>query len=199
VEAITWIHDILHKQKITPLPGTQDYLQIFVAGSAGMRNGGLWMSGDQKAIGTRFTQEAVAMPKGPAGVIGMFHNFDQMAMSAKSKFPDESWKLLAYLCGKEHGIRLGLAEGGGAATPGARRDVYGSDELVQAVPSIKLFSQHMETAVTQWYAANLQTGKVWNTVKQALDKILLNPNPPAASDFKEANATVQSVLDEPKL
>jgi ABC-type glycerol-3-phosphate transport system substrate-binding protein len=199
VAAITWYHDILHKHKITPLPGSQDYLQIFVAGTAGMRNGGLWMSGDQTAIGTRFRQEAVSMPKGPGGALGMFHNFDQMAMNAKSKAPDASWALLSYLCGKEHGIRLGLAEGGGAATPGARKDVYGSEQLISAVPSIKLFSAHMETAVAQWYAANLQTNKAWTTFKQALDKILLNPNPPTANDFKEANATVQSVLDEPRL
>ena len=43
-----------------------------------------------------------------------------MTSNAKSKFPNEAWTLQMYMCGKEHGIRLGLREGGGAGTPGIR-------------------------------------------------------------------------------
>ncbi len=198
IAAVTWLHDIIHKHKITPLPGAQDYVQVFVTGKAGMRNGGLWQSGDQLAIGTKFTQAGVSMPKGPGGTIPMIYNHDQMAMGAKTKYPDESWKLLAYFCGKEQGIRLGMAEGGGASTPGIRKDVYGSDELAKAVPSIKWYAQHLAQAEPMWYTANLQTGKVWTTIKQVLDKILLDPKPPAKADFEEANKIVQGVLDEPR-
>jgi multiple sugar transport system substrate-binding protein len=199
VAAITWIHDILHKHKICPLPGTLDYGQIFTSGTGAMRNGELPQHTLQAAIGDRFTMWHAEMPKGPGGKIPVFYNHDQMAMSAKTKFTDESWKLLAYLCGKEMGIRLGMSEGGGAGTPGIRRDVYGSDELKKAVPAFEMFAKHLEVAETHWYAANLQTLKVWTTIQNALDKFLLNPAPPKTADFNEANEQVQAVLDEPKL
>ena len=199
VAAITWLHDSLHKWKICPLPGGQGYPQVFFAGAAAMRNGGLFNSGDQAAIGDKFTQVAVSMPKGPSGKVGLWHNFDQMALSAKTKTPNEAWKCLEYFCGKEMGIRLGLSEGGGASTPGLRRDVYGSDELKKAVPSIEMFLQQLQDGDAMWYAANFQTGVVWTTIGQALDKIFLNATPPSAADFKAANAIVQAKLDEPRL
>jgi multiple sugar transport system substrate-binding protein len=199
VAAITWLHDSLHKWKICPLPGGQGYGQIFIAGAAAMRNGGLFNSGDQAAIGDRFTQVAVSMPKGPTGKVGLWHNFDQMALSAKTRTPNEAWKCLEYFCSKEMGIRLGLSEGGGASTPGLRRDVYGSDELKKAVPPIDMFLQQLLEGDAMWYAANFQTGVLWTTIGQALDKIILNPTPPTAADFKAANAIVQAKLDEPRL
>jgi ABC-type glycerol-3-phosphate transport system substrate-binding protein len=121
----------------------------------------------------------------------------QMAMNAKTSHPDESWKLLTYMCGKEQGIVLGLSEGGGSATPGARRDVYTSDELKKAVPSIEWYAKQMEVAKPQWWAANLQTSNVWSTIGQGLSKIMLNPNPPVAADFHQLNSLAQSVLDQP--
>jgi ABC-type glycerol-3-phosphate transport system substrate-binding protein len=118
-------------------------------------------------------------------------------MKAKTTHPQESWTLLAYMCGKEQGIRLGLSEGGGSSTPGARRDVYTSDEMKKAVPSMDLYAKQMEDAKPQWWAANLQTSKVWSTIGQGLSKIMLNPNPPSAADFHQLNSLAQSVLDEP--
>lgn len=195
--AIKWLHDSLHTWKICPLPSGEDYTKVFVSGGAAMRNGGVTMSGDQAAIGSRFTQVAVPMPKGPGGVVPAWANNDQMAMKAKTNHPEESWTLLAYMCGKEQGIRLGLSEGGGSATPGARRDVYGSAELKKAVPSIEMFAKQMEDAKPQWWAANLQTSKAWSALGQALDKIMLNAAEPTSADFQDVNKVVQGVLDEP--
>jgi len=199
VEAITWIHDLIHKHKVCPLPGSIDYSQIYTSGQVAMRTAELPTHTLQQTIGNKFTQLVVSMPKGPGGKIPGFYNHDQMAMNAKTKFRDEAWKLQTYLCGKEHGIRLGLPAGGGAGTPGIRKDVWESPELEKEVPAIKVFREHLPLMETHWYAANLQTLKVWNVTKQALDKIILNPAPPKSADFQEANSMVQSVLDEPRL
>lgn len=195
--AITWLYNTLHEWKICPLPSGEDYSKIFISGDAAMQNGALVMSGNQAAIGSRFTQEVVSMPKGPGGSISSWHNNDQMALNAKTTHPDEAWVLLAYMCGKEMGIRLGLSQGGGSATPGARRDVYNSPELQKVVPSIKMFAQQMEDAKAMWWAANLQTSKVWDTIGQGLQKIMLSSKPPTDADFHELNSLAQSVLDEP--
>jgi len=199
VAALTLLHEIIHKHKVCPLPGSLDFQQIFVAGAAAMRNNYLTASGDQKAIGDRFTQWFTSMPRGPAGTLPAFYNHDQMAMNAKTKYVEEAWKALTYFCGKEHGIRLGLPEGGGATSCGMRKDVFGDPEFRKKVPVIALVAEQLPELEPHWYAANLQTLKVWNTIKQALDKIMLEPTPPKQADFDEANKAVQSVLDEPRM
>ena len=199
VAAITWLHELIHEHKVCPMPGSLDYNQIFIAGTAGMRNGGLWQSGDTLAIGDRFTQEHTSMPKGPSGQMSVFYNHDQMAMSAKTEHLDATWELLTYFCGKEQGIRLAMAEGGGAATPGIRKDVYGSAELAEAVPASAMYAEHLAVSETHWYPDNLQTFKVWTAIQQGLDKIMLEPTRPTQADFEEANDGVQSVLDEPRM
>ena len=197
--ALTVMHEFIHKHKITPLPGSLNNNEVYTSGAAAMRNGYLTMSGDQRAIGDRFTHAFTSMPRGPAGKLPGFYNHDQMVMSAKTKYVEESWKLLTYFCGKEHGIRLGLPEGGGATSCGMRRDVYGDPEFRKQVPAVAVVAEQLEELETHWYADNLQTFKVWNAIGQALDKIMLNPSPPTKADFDEANEAVQNVLDEPRM
>jgi multiple sugar transport system substrate-binding protein len=198
VAALRWIHDMLHVHKVCPLPGSLNYNEIFIAGTAAMRCGYLTMSGEQVGIGDRFTQKHIMMPDGPAGPTG-FYNHDQMAMSAKTKDVDASWKLLTYFCGKEQGIRLGLPEGGGAASCGMRRDVYGDPEFIERIPAVATVAKTLERVETHWYADNLQTFKVWNAIGQSLDAIMLEPNEPTQADFDEVNDAVQNVLDEPRM
>jgi multiple sugar transport system substrate-binding protein len=199
VQALTFMHQMIHTDKIAPLPGSLNANEVFTSGAAAMRNGYLTMSGDQKAIGDRFTQDFSSMPTGPGGSLPGFYNHDQMVMYAKTKNPDESWKLLSYFCGKEMGIRLGLPEGGGATSCGMRRDVFGDTEFRQAVPAVAVVAEQLEKLETHWYADNLQTFKVWDTIGQALDKIMLSATPPTQADFDEANKLVQGALDEPRM
>jgi ABC-type glycerol-3-phosphate transport system substrate-binding protein len=122
-----------------------------------------------------------------------------MVMNAKTKHIDESWLLLTYFCGKEHGIRLGLPEGGGATSCGMRRDVFGDPTFRAKVPAVAVVAEQLEELETHWYADNLQTFKVWDTIGQALDSIMLEPTPPTPADFDAANRLVQSALDEPRM
>ena len=199
VAALTVMHQMIHEHKISPLPGSLNANQVFTSGAAAMRNGYLTMSGDQVAIGDRFTQGFVSMPKGPGGSLPAFYNHDQMAMNAKTADLDASWKLLSYFCGKEHGIRLGLPEGGGATSCGMRRDVFGDAGFRAKVPAVAVVAKQLEEVETHWYADNLQTFKVWNAIGQALDAIMLEETPPTQADFDVANDAVQNALDEPRM
>jgi ABC-type glycerol-3-phosphate transport system substrate-binding protein len=163
-----------------------------------MRCGYLTMSGEQVGIGDRFTQKHIGMPDGPSGPTG-FYNHDQMAMNAKTKDVESSWKLLSYFCGKEQGIRLGMPEGGGAASCGMRRDVYGDPAFIERIPAVATVAKTLERVETHWYADNLQTFKVWNAIGQSLDAIMLEPREPTQADFDEVNDAVQNVLDEPRM
>jgi hypothetical protein len=121
-----------------------------------------------------------------------------MGLNAKTKFPDQGWRVLVYFTGKEHGIRLGLPDGGGSYTPGGRKDVYASPELLQRDPNFWVFSELVGQAPDNYYPANLRTQKIDSVIAQAMEKILLNEKAPAAADFAELNKTVQATLDEPR-
>jgi ABC-type glycerol-3-phosphate transport system substrate-binding protein len=199
MESVLWLHDLIHKHKVSPIPGDLDYKEVFLGGAGGFRSGGLVDWGDRIAIGDRFTLAWASMPEGPGGQIPGFYNHDQMCMNSRTENVDEAWEFLAYLCGREHGIRLGMAEGGGASSPGMRYDVWGSEELAQEVPPLPMFREHLDQLQAHWYAENLQTFKAWGVMDMEFGGMLMDPTPPTKADFDRINAAVQDVLDEPRL
>jgi hypothetical protein len=118
-----------------------------------------------------------------------------MGINGKTKQPDESWTTLTYFCGYDHGVRIGLP-GEGSWTPGGRQDVY--DEVAKKEPTLRPFAEIIKDSGPVYYTANYRTQKTVTTIKNALDKIILNPSPPKPADFKEANEVLQGVLNEPK-
>jgi len=199
VEAVTFMWKLFWTHKVTPLPGpSTNKDQIFLAQKAGLYHAASATRGLQATIGDKFTFRVEKQPKGPGNVIGMANTYDFMGLNAKTKAPDQAWKLLIYFTGKENGIRLGLPDGGGSYTPGGRKDVYASPELLQRDPNFWVFSELVNSAPDNYYPANLRTQKIEVTIQNALDKVLLNEKPPTADDFRELNKTVQATLDEPR-
>jgi multiple sugar transport system substrate-binding protein len=201
VDAITFQWKLLWTHKVMPPPvATTNRDQIFISKKAGLYHAASATRGLQATIGTQFTFRDEKQPKGPVpnGTIGMSNTYDFMGLNAKTKFPDQAWRVLVYFTGKEHGIRLGLPDGGGSYTPGGRKDVYASPELLQRDPNFWVFSELVGQAPDNYYPANLRTQKIDSVIAQAMEKILLNEKAPTAADFAELNKTVQATLDEPR-
>jgi ABC-type glycerol-3-phosphate transport system substrate-binding protein len=119
-------------------------------------------------------------------------------MYSKTKNPQEAFEVLAYFCGKEHGIRLGLAEGGGSWTCGARSDVFYSDELMKSTPNHKIFAEVTESASAAMYPANFRLNEYETALTQGMQKIMLDATPVTSAKLKELQQTLQAVLDRPK-
>ncbi len=51
--AVIWMHELIHKHKVCPVPGDLDYKQVFLSGAGGFRSGGLVDWGDRIAVGDR--------------------------------------------------------------------------------------------------------------------------------------------------
>jgi ABC-type glycerol-3-phosphate transport system substrate-binding protein len=199
VEAITYLWKLMWTHKVTPLPGPSTNLaQIFTSKKGGFFHAASATRGLQATIGDQFTFRVEKQPKGPVpdGKIGMSNTYDFMGLNAKSKAQDQSWKVLVYFTGREHGVRLGLPDGGGSYTPGGRKDVYSAPELLQRDPNFWVFSELVNQAQDNYYPANLRSAKLETVITQAMDKILLSEKAPAAADFAELNKAVQAQLDE---
>jgi hypothetical protein len=119
-------------------------------------------------------------------------------MYAKTKNPNEAFEALGYLCGKEHGIRLGLPEGGGSWTCGARQDVFFSEELMKSTPNHKVFADIIEKAEPSFYPDNFRLNEYDAAITQNYQKIMLNEQPPTAANMKELQQALQAILDRPK-
>ncbi|HEY3079469.1 MAG TPA: extracellular solute-binding protein [Chloroflexota bacterium] len=199
VEAITFMWKLMWTHKVMPLPGPSTNLtQLFTTKKAGLYHAASATRGLQATILDTFTFRVEKQPKGPVpdGKIGMSNTYDFMGLNAKTKSPDQAWRVLVYFTGKEHGIRLGLPDGGGSYTPGGRKDVYAAPELLQRDPNFWVFSELVNQAPDNYYPANLRSGKLETTITQAMDKVLLSEKQPTADDFRNLNQTIQAQLDE---
>jgi ABC-type glycerol-3-phosphate transport system substrate-binding protein len=200
LDMFTWLHSLYHKHKVAAIPGPginvgQD---TWVAQKAAMYQASSSTKGAEPAIGGRFTPRNVLMPPGPGGKIGTKLVFDNFGMYSKTKNPNEAFEVLGYMCGKEHGIRLGLPEGGGSWTCGARTDVFYSDELMKSTPNHKIFAEITEKAEPSFYPENFRLNEYATTLTQEYQKIMLNESPPTAATMKQLQQALQAVLDRPK-
>ena len=199
VEAITFMWKLMWTHKVMPLPGpSTNRDQLFISKKAGLYHAASATRGLQATIGDSFTFRVEKQPKGPVpdGKFGMSNTYDFMGLHAKTKSPEQAWRVLVYFTGKEHGIRLGLPDGGGSYTPGGRKDVYAAPELLQRDPNFWVFSELVSQAPDNYYPANLRSGKLETTITQAMDKILLSEKAPTPDDFRDLNKTIQAQLDE---
>jgi ABC-type glycerol-3-phosphate transport system substrate-binding protein len=199
VDAIKFMWDLIYTHKVMPPPAaTTNRDQIFTSKKAGLYHAASATRGLQATIQDQFTFRDEKQPKGPVpnGTIGMSNTYDFMGLNSKTKIPDPSWRVLVYFTGKEHGIRLGLPDGGGSYTPGGRKDVYAAPELLQRDPNFWVFSELVGQAPDNYYPANLQSGALETVVTQAMEKILLSDKTPTAADFTDLNKTIQAQLDK---
>lgn len=200
LEAFTWLHSMYQRHKVSPVPGPGIDVgeQVLVAGKAAMFQASSSTKGAAAAIGNKFTLANVLMPPGPGGQVGSIMIPDNFGMYQKSKSPNEAFTVLGYFCGKEHGIRLGLPEGGGSWTCGARTDVFYSDELMKSTPNHKVFADIVEKTGAPWYPDNFRLNEYETTLTQGYQKIMLNATPPSAASMKDLQSQLQAVLDRPK-
>ncbi|HEV8638939.1 MAG TPA: extracellular solute-binding protein [Chloroflexota bacterium] len=200
LEAFTWLHALHHKHKVSPLPGPGVDIgeNTWIAQKAAMFQASSSTKGAEAAIAGKFTPRNVVMPNGPSGKLGTKMVFDNFGMYNKTKYPDEAFEVLGYFCGKEHGIRLGLPEGGGSWTCGARHDVFFSEELMKSTPNHKVFAEIIEKTEPAWYPDNFRLNEYETALTQGYQKIMLDPNPPTAAAMKELQQQLQAVLDRPK-
>jgi ABC-type glycerol-3-phosphate transport system substrate-binding protein len=200
LEAYTWLWSLYQKHKVAALPGPGVSVgeSVWVSQKAAMFQASSSTKGAQNAIAGKFTPRNVLMPAGPGGKVGTKMVFDNFGQYKKTKYPEESFDVLAYFCGKEHGIRLGLPEGGGSWTCGARTDVFYSKELMDSTPNHKIFAEITEKAEPSFYPDNFRLNEYETALTQGYQKIMLSESAPTAASMKELQQSLQAVLDRPK-
>lgn len=200
--AIQFIYDLIFKHQIAPnaeqLSAMRGADTGFVDGAVAIIQG----SSSQKSLPTRIQSKFVAgsslWPAGPTGKRGSLAVSDYIHVAKQSKFPEEAWELTKHLCDQETGIRLGEGTGGASGTCGARPDVYKHPRLL-ANPLHKAVLDAVENVMPFVEPWNFRGQDVENNaLKPQFDKLWMGGEAPTPGFFKQANALVQQVLDQPR-
>jgi multiple sugar transport system substrate-binding protein len=145
------------------------------------------------------------VPKGPTGRRGGFLSIDMQQIWANTRSKDGSWELLKWMTGRQAGINLAL-QPTGSLTPGYRKDVYCSDELLNdprfPKSAMKANCDNIDQPETFTYPHNLRLavpGGVNEIVARYLNDVADLKQEPTPSYLKEMTAEIQNVLELPRL
>ncbi len=129
IAAMQFYADLAHRHHVAPREidtGNAPMAQLFAQGKLAMFVSGRWsVPGFRKSLG--FDWDVLPFPHGKAGSI-VDVDASGWAISAQSKRPDDAWKLIEHLAGKEASARFSE---GGLIVP-ARRDVAQSPGFLGA-------------------------------------------------------------------
>jgi multiple sugar transport system substrate-binding protein len=145
------------------------------------------------------------VPKSVTGKRGGFLSIDMSQMWTSTLSPDGSWELLKWLVSKQSGINIAL-QPVGSLTPGYRKDVYCSEELLNDArfpkSAMKANCDNLEQPDGFTYPHNFRLvvpGGVTEVVTRYTNDIGALKQEPTPAIMKELTAEIQKVLDQPRL
>lgn len=203
-QAIKWFYDNIK----SGLFGPRTYgAKEFAAGQSAFYIGRL--AGERgtvvNAVKDNFKWTFDIMPKGPTGRRGGYLSIDTQQINSASKNKDAAWELLKWLTNKDSGINLAM-QPEGSLTPGFRKDVYCSDQLLNDArfpkSGMKANCDNIDQPESYTFPANFrltQPGSIQEVLNKYLNDIADLKQEPTPSVMKEMNSEVQKILDMPRL
>jgi multiple sugar transport system substrate-binding protein len=145
------------------------------------------------------------VPKGPTGKRGGFLSVDMSSVTSNSKSKDAAWEFLKHITGKNSGINLAL-QPDGSLTPGFRKDVYCSDQLLNDArfpkTAMKANCDNIDQPDTYVFPANFRLtgpGHMQEILNKYINPFMDGQQEPTAAVLKELNTEIQRVLDMPRI
>lgn len=145
-ETLQFLIDLSQKTKVAPPPEAASDLNLFVIGKGAIYSAGQWeIPGNRDAI-KDFEWDIVAYPTGPKGHSPITHGGTYI-MYAKTKVPDDAWKIQKWICAEEDW----------------QANVYGASGY--SIPSLKKVSE------AAWLAPVQKDGKPPAHAQVVLDEL----------------------------
>jgi hypothetical protein len=155
----------------------------------------------KNAVKDNFEWTFIKQPKGP-GRYGGFLSTDALELRADTKYKPEAFEALVWYTNRESGIAAAL-QSQGSLTPGFRKDVYCSQELLNdsRFPRDAMQANCDNTNVTESYTYphNLRLTEIEPILNKYLPQLQRNEAQPSASWLNDLAREIQVVLDMPRL
>jgi multiple sugar transport system substrate-binding protein len=188
LEAVKFLHSLVHQHAVSPDPANTDpnaVFQLFAAGKIAMTGGGHWPM--QFFAANNFKDfDVLPWPKkvSKATVFGV----DGWGISPKTKNTDLAWELLKELASAESQRQ---AAGSGVAIP-ARRSVAETEEFLKQPASAKLFYESLSYAQPVQAPANYSD--VERIFMRHLGTVMANEATPEDA-LKKAQAELSEAME----
>lgn len=204
LEAFRWFHQ--HYQSGIFAPRSYGWQQ-FGQGKIAMVFGHLAGQRAQarNAVGNNFAWTFTVVPKGKGGRRGGFLSIDMQQMNSQSKHQDAAWELLKWVTGRQAGINLGLQEAG-SLTPGFRKDVYCSQELLNDPrfprDAMQANCDNIDQPEGYTYPHNfrlVQPGGITEVLNRYVLAFAEQKDEPSPATLKQLTQEIQTILDMPRL
>jgi ABC-type glycerol-3-phosphate transport system substrate-binding protein len=203
-QAIKWYYDNVKAGLFAPRP--------WAAAEFGQGKGAFYfgrLAGERATVANNakdsFEWTFDIVPKGVGGRRGGFLSIDMQQVWSQTKSQDGSWELIKWMTNKQSGINIAL-QPVGSLTPGYRKDVYCSDELLNDArfpkSAMKANCDNFDQPETYVYPANLrltQPGAIAEILTKYLNDMMDLKLEPTPAIIKEMTTEVQQVLDQPRL
>jgi len=194
IDAVRWIRDMMQSHKVAlPNPSFDSRVELWSSGKVGMVLSGIWENvylGDYTPEGK--TMKLAPGPRGPSGRRGGYAGFNVWPIWRSSKYPDQAWEWMKYLCTKETGIEAFKRVG----EPGCRHDVWEDPELTEN-PLCKPHGELMKTVRHMPIPANGRLREIANPMGQLLSAIWLDELTPEEGCAR-MQVELQQILDQPR-
>ncbi|HLG78219.1 MAG TPA: sugar ABC transporter substrate-binding protein [Ktedonobacteraceae bacterium] len=198
-----WTYNMMnvHKVMLNPLQTNPSVTDLFRSGKLAMARLNIGTKAAFASI-TNFKWGMTVAPKGPKGKRGTLAETDVVGLTKFSQVKDTGWKLLQYITSREAGLALAKQTGGGrSATPGARPDVYESEEFLN-LPYPEGVQQNTLVAMREVepfvQPANFRGPEVMRAIDPYYESLILNRSKPDQKFFSTMNQAVQEILDKPR-
>ncbi len=196
---LQWYYDIMYKQKVATRKQdvAKDVTEMFYAEQAAMTTNllGLIFSGPAR-IGDKFKFGAVRMPKGKAGKQGGMVHIGGQAIYTKTKYPDESFKALAFITGLDNALIRAIEYGGTLA----RRDLFEHAKLLERGGDMwKTVLEAMADPDLKPYFTpyNFRTSEMQSVIDQTTDAFWTG-NSTVAEGIDQLDSSINIVLAKPR-
>jgi multiple sugar transport system substrate-binding protein len=170
VETFQFLHDLIYKYKVSPSPSLTGEHYLFETGRVGMSLAGRWKCLRYKEI-KDFKWDIAELAKGKERASVLFTVC--YAISRDCKNPQEAWRVLKFMAGKEGQIETANS---GHAIPSLIR-IAESDHFLKA-GELPLELNHRANLTSVPYARPLPLHPDWllaqDIIKENIDKIFVN-------------------------
>ncbi len=201
VNSVTWIYEMMHKQRVSPTPddlkGVQGGLNtLFGNGRSPMtRSSTSFLQTAQQQVKppAKFWAAPHPKPAGPNTNNGSAWECDVWTMSTTTKYPEHAWKLMVHLTDKDSGLALAKLTG----SLNGRIDVWHDPGLLNSDPIRKVMLDAMESAQPWTTTYNTRFVEYEAKMTELLTPVWSGQQAPTKSYMEECDRQLQQVLDLP--
>jgi len=201
VNAVTWLYDMMYKQRVSPTPDDLKAVSgglntLFGNGRSPMtRNSTSFLPTAQQQVKPPAKFWAAPHPK-PAGANttnGSAWECDVWTMSTTTKYPEHAWRLMVHLTDKESGLALARIYG----SLNGRPDVWHAPEILNSDPIRPVLLEAMEAAQPWTTTYNTRFVEYEAKMTELLTPVWSGQQAPARSYLEECDRQLQQILDLP--